>query len=81
MSFSHYDKDGAQTSHLMHCCIGARRATHCATGDDNNSTIPETKVKFTTKFFLCVVTLSKWIAILINKTADFVEMDTTGKFD
>ena len=34
MSFSHYDEDGARTSHRTHCCIGARRATHCATGDD-----------------------------------------------
>ena len=34
MSFSRYDEDGAQTSHHMHCCIGARRTTHCATGDD-----------------------------------------------
>ena len=37
MSFSHYDEDGARTSHRTHCCIGARRATHCATGDDNNA--------------------------------------------
>ena len=35
MSFSHFDEDGARTSHRTHCCIGARRATHCATGDDN----------------------------------------------
>ena len=34
MSFSHYDEDGARTSHHTHCCIGARRATHCATGDE-----------------------------------------------
>ena len=43
MSFSRYDKDGAQTrdhmhcartSDHMHCYIGACRATHCATGDD-----------------------------------------------
>ena len=34
MSFSRYDEDGARTSHHTHCCIGARRATHCATGDD-----------------------------------------------
>ena len=27
-------RTGAQTSHHAHCCIGARRATHCATGDD-----------------------------------------------
>ena len=31
MSFSRYDEDGARTSHHTHCCIGARRATHCAT--------------------------------------------------
>ena len=31
---SHYDEDEARTSHHIHCCIGARRATHCATGDD-----------------------------------------------
>ena len=30
---SHYDEVGARTSHHTHCCIGARRATHCATGD------------------------------------------------
>ena len=38
MSISRYDEDGAWTSHHTHCCIGARRATHCAThcatGDD-----------------------------------------------
>ena len=34
MSFSHYDEHRARTSHHTHCCIGARRATHCATGDD-----------------------------------------------
>ena len=34
MSFSRYDEDGARTSHHTHCCIGSRRATHCATGDD-----------------------------------------------
>ena len=33
MSFSRYDEDGALTSHLTHCCIGARCVTHCATGD------------------------------------------------
>ena len=35
MSFSHYDEHGVRTSdhmHLLH--IGARRATHCTTGDD-----------------------------------------------
>ena len=32
MSFSLYDEDGARTSHHTHCCIGARRATHCTTG-------------------------------------------------
>ena len=31
MSFSHYDKDEALSSHHTHCCIGARCATHCAT--------------------------------------------------
>ena len=35
MSFSRYDEDRARTSHHTHCCIGARHATHCATGDDN----------------------------------------------
>ena len=34
MSFSHYDEDGARTSHHTHCCMGARRATQCTTGDD-----------------------------------------------
>ena len=34
MSFSCYDEDGARTSHHTHCCIGARRTAHCATGDD-----------------------------------------------
>ena len=34
MSFSHYDEHGARTSHHTHCCIGARRATHYATEDD-----------------------------------------------
>ena len=34
MSFSRYDEHGARTSHHMHRCIGARRATHYATGDD-----------------------------------------------
>ena len=34
MSFSRYDEDGARTSHHPHRCIGARHATHCATGDD-----------------------------------------------
>ena len=37
MSFSHYDEPGARTSHHTHCIalhIGARRATHCTTGDD-----------------------------------------------
>ena len=33
MSFSRYDEHGARTSHHMHCCIGARRATHYTTGD------------------------------------------------
>ena len=37
MSFSHYDEDGARTSHRTHCCIGARRATHCAMGDDSRN--------------------------------------------
>ena len=37
MSFSRYDEDGARTSHHTHCCIGARRAAHCATGDDDNN--------------------------------------------
>ena len=32
MSFSRFDEAGARTSHRMHCCIGAHRATHCATG-------------------------------------------------
>ena len=36
MSFSRYDEDGALTIHHTHCCIGARRAAHCATGDDIN---------------------------------------------
>ena len=31
MSFSHYDKHGARISHHTDCCIGAHRATHCAT--------------------------------------------------
>ena len=31
MSFSRYDEHGARTSHHMHRCIGARRATHYAT--------------------------------------------------
>ena len=36
MSFSRYDEHGAaRTSHHMHRCIGARRATHYATGDDS----------------------------------------------
>ena len=35
MSFSRYDEDGVRTSHHTHCCIGARRATHCAKGDDD----------------------------------------------
>ena len=39
MSFSRYDEDGARTSHHTHCCIGARRATHCATGDDMYSIV------------------------------------------
>ena len=34
MSFSRYDEHGEQTSHHTHCCIGARSATHCATGDE-----------------------------------------------
>ena len=34
MSFSHYDAHRARTCHHTHCCIGARRAMHCATGDD-----------------------------------------------
>ena len=34
MSFSRYDEDGARTSHHTHCCIGARRATHCAMGHE-----------------------------------------------
>ena len=29
---NHHDEDWARTSHLSHCCIGARRATTCATG-------------------------------------------------
>ena len=33
MSFSRNDEDGARTSHHTHCCIGAHRATHCATGN------------------------------------------------
>ena len=37
MSLSRYDEDGARTSHHTHCCIGARRATHCATGDEAKS--------------------------------------------
>ena len=32
MSFSRYDDDANQPPY-MHCCIKARRATHCATGD------------------------------------------------
>ena len=39
MSFSHYDEDGVRTSHRTYCCIGARRATHCATGDDWLATV------------------------------------------
>ena len=27
-------RTGRETSHHTHCCIGARRITHCATGDD-----------------------------------------------
>ena len=54
MSFSHYDEDGARTSHRTHCCIGARRATHCATGDEHMGRMKEvinkirknTKLKF-----------------------------------
>ena len=45
MSFSRYDEDGARTSHHTHCCIGARRATHCALGDNiaySISHIPQT---------------------------------------
>ena len=34
-SFSRYDKHGAKTSNNTHCCIGAHRAMHCATGDDH----------------------------------------------
>ena len=34
MSFSRYDEHGARTSQYMHRCIGARRATHYATGDE-----------------------------------------------
>ena len=37
MSFSHYDEHGARTSHHMHCCIEACRATHYATGDNSHA--------------------------------------------
>ena len=43
MSFSPYDEDGARTSHRTHCCIGARRATHCATGDVESESDPLTR--------------------------------------
>ena len=46
MSFSRYDKDRARTSHHTHCCIGARRATHCATGDDNVANATHDAEKF-----------------------------------
>ena len=48
MSFSHYVEDGARTSHHTHCCIGARRATHCATGDYNSRHGPSFKASIAT---------------------------------
>ena len=53
MSFSRYDEDGARTSHHTHCCIGARRATHCANQATFSLTfVSQSETKYTLEYSL-----------------------------